>query len=253
MDRYAEVFERRGDRYDRAMRRYPQARDNEFMRLLDGLDVSRFGRVYDIPAGGGYLRRFVAPDADLVELEPASHFGSSRAHWVDLERLDLEPASADLIVSLAALHHVANKSEFFAVCLDALQPGGCFCVGDAVAGSRIARFLDGFVGAHNGMGHAGSYLDPDAGRYRQDDRGKATLTRFELAPCPWLFSSANDMAEFCRDLFGLDRVDDAVIIAALEQQVGVRHGDRGVALEWELLFLRFEVPALRGRRGKITR
>lgn len=243
MDRYAEVFERRGDRYDRAMRRFPRARDNEFTQLLAGLDVMPLGRVYDIPAGGGYLRRFVAPDAELVEFEPSSHFGSIRAQWVDLEKLDLEPASADLIVSLAALHHVANKREFFEACIDALKPGGWLCVGDGLADSRVARFLDGFVGAHNGLGHAGDYLDADTERYRRMARGKARLTRCELVPCPWEFNCATDMAAFCRDLFGLDDVDDTVIIDALERQIGVQHHRSGVSLGWELLYLRFQSTA----------
>ena len=238
------------------MRRFPDARNREFEQLLAGLEAADLARVYDIPAGGGYLRRFIAPQADLVEFEPSSHFGSDRARWVDLEQLDLEPASADLVVSLAALHHVANKAEFFETCLNALKRGGWFCVGDPPAGSRIARFLDGFVGAHNGTGHAGDYLDLDTGYFSRLGRGRARLTRCEIAPCPWHFSGSAEMAAFCRDLFGLDGPGDAAILEALERHIGVQHRENGVSLEWELLYLRFqsvqEQPGNRSREPALN-
>jgi len=148
---------------------------------------------------------------------------------------------ADLIVSLAALHHVANKQGFFSAALDSLSPGGWFCVGDVPAGSRIARFLDNYVGRHSGMGHAGDYLENEPSRYLAWTGEKAEMTRCEVSPCPWRFADTASLAAFCRDLFGLNNLTDTELTDALDQQIGLSVTGQGVTLNWELLYLQFRV------------
>lgn len=242
MDRYFEIFEQRGSRYDKAMRAFPQARDAEFLELLRGVNVATPGRVYDIPAGGGYLEKFLPAGTELLEFEPSSHFSSRRAENVDLEALKL-PAGpgADLVVCLAALHHIANKPGFFSTALHALRPGGWYCVGDVAAGSRIAHFLDNYVGPHSGMGHSGDYLIDDPSQYAAWSGGQAELMRCEIAPCPWHFADTTGLAAFCRDLFGLNGLGDDQLVDALDQHIGLSRSDSGVSLDWELLYLQYRV------------
>ena len=239
MDQYADVFTRRGHLYDRAMRLFPTARDNEFLQLLKPLDLADYRRIYDIPAGGGYLAKFLDPGVDLTEFEPAAHFASDRARDVNLELLNLAPGQADLVISMAAMHHVANKPGFFAAAIEALRHGGCFCVGDAAAGSGVARFLDEFVGIHNGMGHSGAYLPADIAACQALAGPAARMERCNVAPCPWRFADLAAMTAFCRDLFGLQDVADAVLLEALDDFVGITRSDDGVQLEWELLYLQY--------------
>jgi len=242
MDRYFEIFEQRGNRYDRAMQAFPQARDAEFLELLRGVDTTGVGTVYDIPAGGGYLGKFLPAGTELLEFEPSSHFSSRSVRNVDLEALEL-PAGrgAGLIVCLAALHHIANKQNFFSTALDSLRPGGWFCVGDAAEGSNIARFLDTFVGLHSGMGHKGAYLTEDPSRYSAWVGARAQMTRCEISPCPWRFSDTGSLAAFCRDLFGLNNLGDNELIDALDKHIGLSQTSAGVNLNWELLYLHFRV------------
>jgi len=242
MDRYFEIFEQRGNRYDSAMQAFPQARDAEFLELLRGVDTKTLGVVYDIPAGGGYLRKFLPHETELLEFEPSSHFSTRHVRTIDLEALEL-PAGrgADLIVCLAALHHIANKQGFFSTALDSLRPGGWFCVGDVLYGSNIARFLDNFVGLHSGMGHNGAYLTNDPSQYSSWAGERAEMTRCGISPCPWRFSDTASMAAFCRDLFGLNNLGDDELVEALDRYVGFSQTDSGVQLDWELLYLHFRV------------
>ncbi len=242
MDRYFEIFEQRGSRYDRAMRAFPQARDAEFVQLLRGLDIPTDATVYDIPAGGGYLEKFLPAGTELLEFEPSSHFSPRRVHNIDLEALALpRDRRADLIVCLAALHHVANKQGFFSTVLDSLRSGGWFCVGDAARDSKIAHFLDNYVGLHSGMGHEGDYLANEPSQYLEWVNGRAEMTRCELAPCPWQFDNTASLAAFCRDLFGLNGLGDEQVIDALDQHIGLSQNGAGVSLDWELLYLQFRV------------
>jgi len=239
MDRYAEVFDARGHKYDTAMRAFPSARDEEFRQLFRNIDMTAMRTVYDVPSGGGYLNRFIAPTADLILFEPSADFGSYGTRAVDLERLALPAGAADLVVSLAAVHHVSNKAGFFESALQALRLGGWFCVGDVAKGSNISRFLDGFVGAHNGMGHSGAYLEAKPAIYEAIAGKHAELVRCEVAPCQWHFGSAADLAKFSRSLFGLIDVSDSLILDELHELVGIETADAGVALNWELLYLQF--------------
>lgn len=239
MDRYAEVFDVRGHKYDAAMRAFPSARDNEFLELFRNIDMTSLRTVYDVPSGGGYLNRFIPPFADLVPYEPSADFGSGGAREIDLENLVLPTGTADLIVSLAAIHHVSNKIGFFESALQALRPGGWLCVGDVAKGSNVALFLDGFVGAHNGMGHSGAYLEPEAALYEAIAGEDTQLVRCELAPCRWHFRNVLDLANFCRNLFGLIDVSDDLILDKLSELIGIESAADGVALNWELLYLQF--------------
>jgi len=239
MDRYAEVFNVRGHKYDAAMRAFPSARDEEFLELFRNIDTTSLRTVYDVPSGGGYLNRFIPPSADLVLFEPSADFGSGGAREIDLENLVLPTGTADLVVSLAAIHHVSNKIGFFESALQALRPGGWLCVGDVAKGSNIALFLDGFVGLHNGMGHSGAYLEPEAAVYEAIAGENAQLVRCELAPCRWHFHNAADLTNFCRSLFGLIDVSDDLILDKLNELIGIESAADGVVLNWELLYLQF--------------
>jgi len=239
MDRYADVFNVRGHKYDAAMRAYPTVRDVEFQQLFHRLDTTPLKTVYDLPSGGGYLRRFIAADADLVQFEPSADFEPEKRSAIDLEDPILPPASADLVVSLAALHHVSNKYAFFRAALQALRPNGWLCVGDVVAGSPITSFLDEFVGSHNRMGHSGEYLPFERAHYTAIAGPYAELVRCELAPCPWHFAGTDQLAAFCRNLFGLQDVADDQILKALDDRVGIESTHNGIALRWELLYLQF--------------
>lgn len=237
-NKYSETFNLRGHPYDQAMRRFPDSRNAEFLRLFDSVDFSDIQTVLDLPSGGGYLKKFLPDRCLLTSVDPSKPFQvSDDVVPVNLENLRLGSAQYDLIVSLAALHHVENKQGFLGAVSEALKPDGYFCVGDVAADSGISRFLDEFAGRYNGSGHSGVYLELDA-----PFPGLGTVTGLQivehvLKPCEWLFQSVAEMVEFCRLLFGLKGVSDQEIDQALRHYVGYSLAGECVILQWQLLYI----------------
>lgn len=237
-NKYSETFNLRGHPYDQAMQQFPHSRDAEFRRLFDVVDFSGIQSVLDLPSGGGYLARFLPDHCLLTSVDPSKPFQvSGDIMSVDLESLNLGFASYDLVVSLAALHHVDNKANFLRAISRALKPGGYFCVGDVAADSGISRFLDEFAGQYNGTGHSGDYLEVDKPFPGFDPAGGMQIIEHVQKPCHWLFSSVPEMVEFCRLLFGLREISGQQIQKALQKYVGYSVTEDQVALEWELLYI----------------
>lgn len=239
MKTYREVFNHRGDRYHQAMTAYPLARDREFAALFTGIDVSSARNVIDIPAGGGYLKRYLGKTAALFECDPSDGFiGQSQSVMkIDDDSISLPSATYDLGICLAALHHIEPKDAFIQKVLLSLKPGGFLCIGDVLAGSKEARFLDEFAGTYNGTGHRGSYLTDSAAAWQTliGDRGE--LIRHVYLACPWQFASKDELISFTKNLFGLSGLSDDELQTALQKRIGYfRQGDR-YALDWHLLYV----------------
>lgn len=233
---YLDIFNVRGKAYDLAMREFPNARDEEFERLFDAVNRSGLRCVADVPAGGGYLQKFL-PESQIDSLEPCEEFQTGTAHGmnVNLEDIQFPHDNYNLIISLAAIHHIDNKPGLFRTAFQALAPGGYLCIGDVQRGSNLCRFLDEFAGAHNGTGHHGLYLTQDAVTEHAKRTGFAIIDLKEK-PCPWHFPDRASMARFCTLLFGLQNVTEAMMLEALDQYVGFRRHAAGISLNWRLLY-----------------
>ncbi len=235
---YLAIFEKRGRSYDQAMQTYPAARDAEFQRLLELVDTQQCRSVLDVPSGGGYLQKFFPPQTSIDSIEPCRDFAPQSAHLnssVDLDALNLPPGNYQLIVCLAALHHVDDKQGFFQQCRDALHDDGHFCVGDIAHGHSIGRFLDDFAGQHNGTGHHGRYLSPAQVHSLAAAAGLRVIA-CEEKPCPWVFRDTAQLLHFCRLLFGLQQVSDSELHDALQHYIGIDHDADQVRLRWQMLY-----------------
>ena len=241
-NKYAETFHKRGHPYDLAMQSFPDSRNKEFQRLFDVVNFDKVKTVLDLPSGGGYLVRHLPAHCTLTSVDPSQPFRTSEAiKEIDLENLELPEQGYDLVVTLAALHHVDNKKGFLQSVFSSLKPGGYCCFADVAAGRGIGRFLDEFAGAYNGTGHQGDYLGVDAPYPGYGDIKGLTLLEHEVKPCWWSFNSERDMVEFCRLLFGLNNVANREIQEALAHYVGydISQCDEwgSVFLKWELLYI----------------
>ena len=231
---YPEIFAQRGNRYHDAMLRFPNARDAEFERLFDACPVAPGARVLDLPAGGGYLARFLPRDAQLTSLELSEGFGGGVSVH-DAQRT-WPHAPFDHAVCLAALHHIGDQPSFLRGLLGTLRAGGVLHLADVADGSTLARFLDGFVGRFNITGHEGTYLPKDENFFSAIGK----LRRFGEFPCPWRFASEAAMLDFCGSLFGLVDCPPAELRAALADLVGFEAEGGGVRLDWRLLYVDIE-------------
>ena len=236
---YQDIFEVRGRRYDDAMRRWPSVRDEEFGFVLDLARPMAGEVLVDIPSGGGYLADHVPAGVEVVAVDVADSFVErSRGRGIEAIRGDLTgdalaPGCADLVVSVAGMHHTEDHGELLGAWHRLLKPGGRLVAADVVEGSPEARFLDGVVGPWTSTGHAGSFFTGEtaalatAAGYRDvrtvDDRYH------------WWADEEDQLAGFCAELFGLEDVALPDVLAALEDGPGItRGGDGRVGLRWGL-------------------
>jgi SAM-dependent methyltransferase len=234
---YERIFEQRGISYDTAMRRYPHARDEEFRALFSEVDFSGVRKVADIPSGGGYLTRFLPLNCDIDYFEPCDAFQPHHGtRLIDLERIPLPSNEYDIAVNLAAIHHIDDKQHFISSLFDSLKPNGYLCIGDVMAESNIAHFLDNFAGKHNGTGHNGRFLTL---RSISDITLPSDyhLIENKIKPCDWIFDDEVALLDFCRLLFGLYNISDETLLTALSDIVGISYQDNKVRLLWHLLYI----------------
>ena len=241
---YAQIFDARGDAYNRAGRRCPGARSVERELLLDRLDLRPGQRVADAPAGGGYLAEGLAgrlgTAADVLCVEPSAEFmrgvppGFARLRCA-LESWALRDGCLDRLGSLAGLHHVADKPRFLAEARRVLVPGGLLACADVRVGTPVATFLNDAVDRLTATGHRGWFFA--AGEAAQLLAGAGfTAVREEHCHFDWRFPDRDTLWTYCGELFGLVKAAPGQVEAEVRRRFEVREAADGVRLPWSLVY-----------------
>lgn len=237
MQGYEEIFIKRGRSYHSAMEQFPNARDEEFQETIQHLTIEETTRILDLPAGGGYLQRFLPRNTNYLAYDFSGEFDDQHAGIKKCKeaKIDLENGSVDVVVSLAALHHIVDRCSFYAEMNRILTPGGQFIIGDVIEKTKVDSFLNGFVNQWNSMGHLGNFINAERDITALDNAGfKAT---FEEKSFYWNFSNEMDAFRFFTDLFYLDKgPSDNVLKQALED-LGNLKVDNSFRVNWTLGFL----------------
>lgn len=228
---YPAIFAVRGRSYHEAMSRFPSARDREFEGLFIRHPVGPGTKLFDIPAGGGYLGRVLPAGTLLTGLELTDGFGGELPVYNQDAPWGL--GKFDRGICLAALHHIDDQAAFLGSLTRGLGPAGLLHIGDVEAGSSIAEFLDGFVGRYNTTGHDGTYLDPSS----LPVPSGTDIVRVERREVPWHFDNEASLAAFCEGLFGLTDCPQRELVRALERDVGIESTGQGVSVRWRLLYV----------------
>ncbi|WP_426572455.1 class I SAM-dependent methyltransferase [Aquihabitans sp. McL0605] len=238
-DGYHDTFELRGRRYDAAMRRWPTVRAEELSFAL-GLVEPRPGEVLvDIPSGGGYLAEHVAAgvhvravDASPVFLECSRERGLQPIES-DLTGAALAEGEADVVVSVAGMHHTDDHLELFTAWHRLLRPGGRLAAVDVISGSPEAVFLDGVVGEWTSTGHAGRFFTDDTAA--QVEAAGFVDVRVVDGRYHWWADDDAELTAFCTELFALEEAAPADVLAALRAGPGIEHDEAGRSgLRWGL-------------------
>lgn len=238
-DTYEEIFAARAGSYQHAMETLPRARDREFMSVIEPLTTIAGKTLCDMPAGGGYLHRYLPANVHYVAVEPSETFiancptgpGCSVVR-APIEQVPLETGSVDCIVSLAGLHHCPDLGAVFREMRRLVRRGGTVVIADVEQGTGPAEFLNGFVDAHSPLGHRGTFLNHatplllrDAGLVPVED---------ELIEIPWSFDNARQAGAYCGALFGIEGVSAEDIASPMEALLGVCPGSGAYNLRWVL-------------------
>ena len=239
---YDEIFKERADTYHAAMAAFPAARTEEFEHAVACLDLLPDCTVCDVPAGGGYLSGFVSERINYLFLESSSLFATrcprgDRQHVLQtsLEQLPMACASVQRVLSLAAMHHVEDKSRCVREFQRILVPDGIAVVADVEEGTGTAEFLNDFVDRFNSMGHDGQFLNADF--YQNFEECGFRLREVRRPTLHWNFGDREDMVEFCTQLFGLDLANPADVHAGIDEYLGWDYSADGVALNWQLSYV----------------
>lgn len=234
--------------YHQAMTLCPQARRFEFEYPL-ALAQPRDGDVLvDFPSAGGYIGpylRALAPRATYYAVEHSPEYAQagldvSAGNWRTLHFGD---ATVDIVLCLAALHHVfPGREMFYRECLRILRGNGRLVIGDVAAGTRADRFLSEFVHEHSPEGHVARFFRRDVDVAEIESVG-LRVSRWELRDYTWSFPDRQTAVAFCRGLFRLGAAPDEEIARGLSSYLGLRDTAAGVVLDWQLAFIRADRPA----------
>ncbi len=230
---YEELFQLRGATYDGAMGRFPDARREEFLNTIARAALVPGARVADVPAGGGYLARYLPEGCIWMGHEPCASFGHGATDQDrDLLPLPWEDASIDAALSIAGVHHLDDKGPLFRELARVVKPGGRLVLADVHEASAVSRFLDGWVDRHNSTGHVGSYL----GDHTLDelDRAGWDVVSAERVPFHWRFDDIGDMGQFAHKLFDLRTSSPQDTARTISDELGVDTLGDGIGMRWEL-------------------
>lgn len=243
MFEYQTLFDARGALYSLANRMFPEARAEEARQLFSQLDLAADAGWLDISAGGGYLsaralEEGLPParascDGSFVFLSTSSRL--ERASVARAEALPFADGAFSGAACLAALHHSEEPERLVAELLRVTRRGGRAAIGDVVAESAAARFLNGFVDRHTEQGHRGRFFHPAqlAGFFAAAGGSQVRSCRVEV---PWVFAKQAEALLFARQLFGLaPDVSDAELAEAL-RWLGAPVEEGPVRIAWSMAF-----------------
>lgn len=215
------------------------------MQIIKRANLSAGMQVADVPAGGGYLKKYLPANVSWLPFESCQGFQSTQSvspnNATRAAQLPWADASVDALLSIAGIHHIEDKKPLFNEFFRVVKPGGQIVISDVAENSPAAKFLDGFVDAHNSTGHQGAYLNQHTLQTLADCGWQ--IRSAEHVPFFWKFTHPGDMANFCHGLFDICHATIAQTQDALTHNfevVALPDGQTG--LPWSLMTIVAEKP-----------
>lgn len=236
MNDYSEIFNARAKQYHLAMQTCPKARDAEFLALLQDLPASAID-VLDVPAGGGYLARYLQSHLQLTSCDFSEGFVKTGMPLANPQTLPYAADTFDAVLSLTGLHHVSfkNQNAFLRESHRVLRSKGSFLVGEVLRGSPVDAFLNDFVHQNNSQGHSGDFFD-EGFKVQLAEAGFEQISMC-VRSYVWQFADVASMLCYCKNMFGIDKASDSELERGLCEYLNYRQAQNGtVQLPWQLVF-----------------
>lgn len=232
---YKDIFRHRGESYDLAMKKYPDARNKEFEQLFYKIPLMKNETVLDLPALGGYLKKYCLHDTNVIFLD-----FSQSINGIDVvspyEKWNVPVV--DRIICLAAAHHIEDIYLFLQNCCFHVKKNGLIHLADVSESSKISKFLDDFVGPNTSTKeHKGKYYDWKKIKIPNT----LSVLDIEERECPWIFQSELEMIEYCKLLFDLQNISNEEILLALKKYVGIKKNENNLQINWHLTYVDFKI------------
>lgn len=236
MHDYSEIFTTRAKQYHLAMQTCPKARDAEFLALLQDLPATAID-VLDVPAGGGYLARYLQSHLQLTSCDFSEGFVETGVPLASPQSLPYATEAFDAVLSLTGLHHIEreNQNAFLRESYRVLRTKGSFLVGEVLRGSPVDAFLNDFVHRNNSQGHEGVFFDEGF----KEQLAEAGFSQISMCVRSylWQFADLASMLSYCKNMFGIDKASDSELDRGLREYLNYRQAQNGgVQLPWQLVF-----------------
>lgn len=235
---YNNIFEMRGQQHAEAFHRFPMAVEEECASVLSFAKIQPGDVVLDVPSASGFLRRHLKiPDVKLSAVDPSPILHAlckleiNDCHCSPMNKLPFSPGFFDVVICLAGLHHETDLIGVFSEVNRVLSKKGRFIIAEVDENSGPANFLNKFVNNYSSLGHQGHFFSDT---YRQSLlRAGFKIMEERLARYHWKFASFDDMTTCLALMFGIDSASSAMILAAVEDSLGIDSGPNDeICMRW---------------------
>jgi SAM-dependent methyltransferase len=238
MNDYQKIFEKRANDYHWAMQKYPDVRSYEFESLIGSTDFSNIKNVLDIPSGGGYLKKYLPNNIELISADFSEGFTNENIQLVDPTQFSYSDNSFDLVLSLSGLHHLNDVPKFVNECLRVLKANGSFIFSDVKKDTAVDIFLNEFVNEYNSLGHNGIFFTEDS--FNEFPLLQQKIIRTQYNQYPFVFKDKSEMLCFFSYFFGLDKVNENIIYDGIRDILGIKSTANGLEVDWGLIQFEFK-------------
>jgi len=238
MNDYQKIFVKRANDYHYAMQTYPDVRSYEFESLISTIDFSNIKNVLDIPSGGGYLKKYLPKNIELISADFSEGFTNENIQLAKPTQFPYSDNSFDLVLSLSGLHHLDDVPKFVHECLRTLKENGSFVFSDVKRNSPVDFFLNEFVNKYNSLGHNGVFFTENS--FNEFPLLQEKIIRTQYNQYPFVFKDKSEMLCFFSFFFGLDRADENIIYDGIRDILGIKSTEMGIEVDWGLIQFEFK-------------
>jgi SAM-dependent methyltransferase len=238
MNDYQKIFEKRANDYHYVMQKYPDVRSYEFESLIGSTDFSSIKNVLDIPSGGGYLKKYLPKNIELISADFSEGFTNEHIQLVNPTQFSYSDNSFDLVLSLSGLHHLNDVPKFVHECLRVLKQNGSFIFSDVKKDTPVDLFLNEFVNKYNSLGHNGIFFTENS--FNEFPLLQQKIIRTQYNQYPFVFKDKSEMLCFFSYFFGLDKANEDIIYDGIRDILGVKSTENGLEVDWGLIQFEFK-------------